>query len=449
MYGLMQNSTNGEIVPDYTSLRSCEAWTYDEHAFGHTAADEWNLVCEDTWKRFGRRIVAIFSTICLCASAFALTFSSSLNFFLVARIGLAFAISGLQVACFSLLAETIGPKFRIALNVCYGYGWIIGLLLLPGIVWLAQDWRKLLIVQAAIAAPLMFALPWLYESPRWLVSVGKQAEAVDVIRKIAHFNKKSLGDVEKEVEGLVKRKQNAMQGHQSNVSVIGLFKTKYLRRNTLVVITVSFLSSIVYYGFSRTATTLGGNPYLNFGIAAGLECAGYTVSLATTKYFKRIPTMFSSYGFFSLTLLITAFTPREYIALRTTIRMAGWFVYTLGYTTQFVFLNEMFPTVARSGGFGLCSTIGRLGATLEPWINVFLMSWGEKIILILYSAMLFVISASMILLPETLGSPLPDTLEEGELYSALKLSKKMKNASESKDIYNFVQAEDGELKNKI
>ncbi|KAL3175433.1 hypothetical protein MRX96_040185 [Rhipicephalus microplus] len=425
MYGLLQNSTNGEIVPDYTSLRSCEAWTYDEHAFGHTAADEWNLVCEDTWK------------------------SSSLNFFLVARIGLAFAISGLQVACFSLLAETIGPKFRIALNVCYGYGWIIGLLLLPGIVWLAQDWRKLLIVQAALAAPLMFALPWLYESPRWLVSVGKQAEAVDVIRKIAHFNKKQLGDVEKEVEGLVKRKQNAMQGHQSNVSVIGLFKTKYLRRNTLVVITVSFLSSIVYYGFSRTATTLGGNPYLNFGIAAGLECAGYTVSLATTKYLKRIPTMFSSYGFFSLTLLITAFTPREYIALRTTIRMAGWFVYTLGYTTQFVFLNEMFPTVARSGGFGLCSTIGRLGATLEPWINVFLMSWGEKIILILYSAMLFVISASMILLPETLGSPLPDTLEEGELYSALKLSKKMKNASESKDIYNFVQAEDGELKNKI
>ncbi|XP_075727187.1 organic anion transporter 3 isoform X2 [Rhipicephalus microplus] len=437
------------------------------------ASTDWNLVCEDTWKRslmqstymaclmlaillignisdrFGRRIVAIFSTICLCASAFALTFSSSLNFFLVARIGLAFAISGLQVACFSLLAETIGPKFRIALNVCYGYGWIIGLLLLPGIVWLAQDWRKLLIVQAAIAAPLMFALPWLYESPRWLVSVGKQAEAVDVIRKIAHFNKKQLGDVEKEVEGLVKRKQNAMQGHQSNVSVIGLFKTKYLRRNTLVVITVSFLSSIVYYGFSRTATTLGGNPYLNFGIAAGLECAGYTVSLATTKYLKRVPTMFSSYGFFSLTLLITAFTPREYIALRTTIRMAGWFVYTLGYTTQFVFLNEMFPTVARSGGFGLCSTIGRLGATLEPWINVFLMSWGEKIILILYSAMLFVISASMILLPETLGSPLPDTLEEGELYSALKLSKKMKNASESKDIYNFVQAEDGELKNKI
>uniref|UniRef100_A0A131YYD2 MFS transporter, OCT family, solute carrier family 22 (Organic cation transporter), member 4/5 n=1 Tax=Rhipicephalus appendiculatus TaxID=34631 RepID=A0A131YYD2_RHIAP len=473
MYGLLQNSTTGEILPDYTSLKSCDAWTYDEHVFGHTATDEWNLVCKDTWKRslmqstymgffmlaillignvsdrFGRRIVAVFSSICLCASAFALTFSSSLNFFLVARIGLAFAISGLQVACFSLLAETIGPKFRIALNVCYGYGWIIGLLVLPGVVWLAQDWRKLLIVQAAFSVPLLFALPWLYESPRWLVSVGKQEEAVKAIRKIAHFNKKQLGDVEKEVEGLMKRKQNDMQAHQSNVSVIGLFKTKYLRRNTLVMITTAFMSSIVYYGFSRTATTLGGNPYLNFGIAAGLECAGYTLSLATTKYLKRIPTMFLSYGFFGLTLLITAFTPREYLALRTTIRMVGWFTYTLGYTTQFVFQNEMFPTVARSGGFGLCSTIGRLGATLEPWINVFLMWWGEKVILILYSAMVFVISAAMILLPETLGSPLPDTLEEGELYSALKLSKKMKNASKSKDLYTVVQAEDRELENKI
>ncbi|XP_075727196.1 organic cation transporter protein isoform X2 [Rhipicephalus microplus] len=473
MYGLLQNSTNGEIVPDYTSLKSCEVWTYDEHVFGHTMTDEWNLVCENTWKRsliqstymaclmlgilvignvsdrFGRRIVSLFSTVCLCASSFALTFSSSLIFFLVGRVGVAVAISGLQVACFSLLAETIGPKFRIALNVCYGYGWISGLLLLPGIVWLAQDWRKLLIVQAAFAAPLLCALPWLYESPRWLVSVGKQAEAVEAIRKIACFNKKQLQDVEKEVDSLMKRKQNAMQGHQSNVSVIGLFKTKYLRRNTLVLVTVSFLSYIVYYGFARTSTTLGGNPYLNFGIAAGLECAGYTVSLVTTKYLRRIPTMVSSYGFFSLTLLITAFTPREYMAVRTTIRMTGWFTYTLGYTTQFVFINEMFPTVARSGGFGLCTTVGRLGAAVEPWINVFLMSWGEKSILILYSAMLFIISAAMILLPETLGSPLPDTLEEGELYSALKLSKKMKTARRNRDSYNVVETEDREAENKI
>ncbi|KAL1433533.1 hypothetical protein MTO96_012369 [Rhipicephalus appendiculatus] len=240
-----------------------------------------------------------------------------------------------------------------------------------------------------------------------------------------------------------------MQAHQSNVSVIGLFKTKYLRRNTLVMITTSFLSFIVYYGSSRTATTLGGSPYLNFAIAAGLEGAGYTLSLATTKYLKRIPTMFLSYGFFGLALLITAFTPREYLASRTTIRMAGWFTYTIGHTTQFVLINEVFPTVARSGGFGLCFTMARLGATFEPWINVFLVSWGEKNVLILYAAIVFVMSAAMILLPETLGSPLPDTLKEGELYSALKLSKKMKNASKSTDSYNVVHAKDGELENKI
>lgn len=473
MYGFLHNSTSGELIPDNTSVKGCDAWTYDEHVFGHTVTDEWNLVCENTWKRsliqstymaclmlgilvignvsdrFGRRIVAVLSTICLCASSFALTFSSSLNLFLVARVGVAVAISGLQVACFSLLAETIGPKFRIALNVCYGYGWITGILLLPLIVWLAQDWRKLLIVQASFAMPLLLAIPWLYESPRWLVSMGKQAEACEAIRKIARFNKRQLRDVEKEVDSLMKRKQNATQGHQSNVSVFGLFKTKYLRRNTLVLVTVSFLSYIVYYGYARTATTLGGNPYLNFGIAAGLECAGYTVSLVTTKYLKRIPTMISSYAFFSLTLLITAFTPREYLALRMTVRMAGWFTYTLGYTTQFVFINEMFPTVARSGGFGLCTTVGRLGAALEPWINVVFMSWGEKSVLILYSAMLFIISSAMILLPETFGSPLPDTLEEGELYSALKLSKKMKAARRNTDSYNVVEAEDHEEENKI
>ncbi|KAL3240911.1 hypothetical protein MRX96_021703 [Rhipicephalus microplus] len=330
--------------------------------------DEWNLVCENTWKRS-----LIQSTYMACLMLGILVIGNvSDRFGTKDRLALQHRLLVRFVICTYLQFKSypsfwseelvwpspyldsrwpasvcsqkpIGPKFRIALNVCYGYGWISGLLLLPGIVWLAQDWRKLLIVQAAFAAPLLCALPW-------LVSVGKQAEAVEAIRKIACFNKKQLQDVEKEVDSLMKRKQNAMQGHQSNVSVIGLFKTKYLRRNTLVLVTVSFLSYIVYYGFARTSTTLGGNPYLNFGIAAGLD----------------------------LTLLITAFTPREYMAVRTTIRMTGWFTYTLGYTTQFVFINEMFPTVARSGGFGLCTTVGRLGAAVEPWINVFLMSWGGE-----------------------------------------------------------------------
>ncbi|XP_077493387.1 organic cation transporter protein-like [Amblyomma americanum] len=472
MYDVLHNATSGELVPDNTSIKSCESWTYDEHIFGHTATDEWNLVCGNTWKRslvqssymaclmlgilvignisdrFGRRIVAVGSTILLCVSATAMTFSGSLNLFLTTRVGVAFAISGLQVACFSLLAETIGPKFRIALNVCYGYGWIIGVLLLPGIVWLAQDWRTLIIVKACFAAPLIVALPWLYESPRWLVSMGKQAEACEAIRKIARFNRRHVRDVEKEVETLTKTKQNAMQSHKGNISVFGLFKTKYLRRNTIVLITCSFLSYIVYYGYARTATTLGGNPYMNFAIAASLECFGYTASLVTTKYLKRMPIMISSYGFFSVTLLITAFTPKEYLALRTTIRMAGWFTYTLGYTTQFIFMNEMFPTVARSGGFGLCTTVGRLGAAIEPWINVFLISWGEQTVLILYSAMLFVITLALMLLPETFGSPLPDTLEEGELYSALKLSKKKKAEKRNTDAYNTVETEERDEDNK-
>lgn len=128
--------------------------------------------------------------------------------------------------------------------------------------------------------------------------------------------------------------------------------------------------------------------------------------------------------------------------------MTGWFTYTLGYTTQFIFINEMFPTVARSSGFGLCTTVGRLGATVEPWINVFMMAWGERNVLILYSAMLLFISAAMMLLPETFGSPLPDTLEEGELYSALKLSKKKKAEAKDAQAYNAVPTQDCEVEAK-
>uniref|UniRef100_A0A0K8RGT8 Putative synaptic vesicle transporter svop n=1 Tax=Ixodes ricinus TaxID=34613 RepID=A0A0K8RGT8_IXORI len=175
------------------------------------------------------------------------------------------------------------------------------------------------------------------------------------------------------------------------------------------------------------------------------------MSLGTTKYLKRIPIMAGSYGFFGVTLVATAFTPKALSTLRITIRMMGWLVYTLGYTTQFIYINEVNPTVARSGAFGLCTTFGRLGATLEPWIYIATQSWGNTLVLIIYSVMILAIAALVTLLPETFGSVLTDTLEEGERYSETKLSKKksVQDHVEHLEAYKKVATEDGEAEIRV
>ncbi|KAG0444271.1 hypothetical protein HPB47_013982 [Ixodes persulcatus] len=328
MYDVPLNGTTG--VDNATTIL-CNSWIYDEHAFGHSVSNEWDLVCERKWQkslvqssymgclmlgviiignlsdRYGRRIVAVWSSILLALSSVACVFSNSFYFFLAARVGIAFGISGLQVASFSLLAETIGPKSRIALNICYGYGWIAGILLLPGIVWLVEDWRKLYIVNSVLGVSILVMLPWLYESPRWLLSTGQKTKACQSIKKIAKFNRRGPQDIEKEVERLMETKVGVLRG---KVSTAELFKTKYLRRNTILLTSCSFFSYIVYYGFARSSTTLGGNPFITFAITAAIETVGYTMSLGTTKYLKRIPIMAGSYGFFGVTLVATALTPK-------------------------------------------------------------------------------------------------------------------------------------------
>ncbi|CAN7938095.1 unnamed protein product [Ixodes hexagonus] len=483
MYDVPLNGTSyGEEVGNVTTV-PCESWAYEEHVFGHSISNEWDLVCDRQWQkslvqssymaclmvgvilignlsdRYGRRIVILWSSMCLGTFSVACVFSNSFYFFLATRVGIAFGISGLQVACFTLLAETIGPRSRIALNICYGYGWILGILLLPGIVWLVGDWRKLQITNAVFVLSTLVMLPWVYESPRWLLSTGQTTKACESIKKIASFNRRATQDIEKEVERLMEHKVGIDKSVRVKVSTIELFKTKYLRRNTILLFSGSFFSYIVYYGSARSSTTLGGNPFFNFAISAVVEFVGYTISLATTKYVKRVPIMAVSYGFFGnvvrtcMSFFYVLFShSSDLSAVRITIRMMGWLLYTLGFTTQFVYINEVFPTVARSGAFGLCTTVGRLGATLEPWIYIVMLSWGDKVVLIIYSAMILGIAALVTLLPETFGSVLSDTLEEGERFSESKLSKRKRHVQDHAgylEAYKKVPTEEGEAEIKF
>uniref|UniRef100_A0A2R5L7W7 Putative synaptic vesicle transporter svop n=1 Tax=Ornithodoros turicata TaxID=34597 RepID=A0A2R5L7W7_9ACAR len=467
MYHKYYNQT-GHVLVDNDTLVACDAWTYAEHPFGNTLTTEWNLVCDRKWMRslvqsvymaflmigvliygiisdrWGRRRTMFICAPLLCVSAIATVFSPNLYYFLVSRIGIGLGISGLQVGAFSLLAETIGPKHRIALNICYGYGWSAGMLLLPGIVWLVQDWRKVMMVSAALSIPIVLFLPWVYESPRLLLTTGDREAAVKTIKKIARFNKRNCDELEKNVELLIEERKMGCATNKQSISILGLFQSPMLRRNSLMLVACSFMSYIVYYGFAKSSTTIGGNPYVSYTMSSLLEVIGYTISLATTKYFRRRITIVVSYLLFGATLLWMALTAKENLGLRITLMVAGRLFFTIAFTTKFVFLNELFPTVARSGGFGLSTTVGRLGATFEPWIRNALSSLGEAFVLAAYCVMILTISVICMMFPETFERELPDTLEEGEKMCRKRVSSKetVRSEMELRDTTGQLTAED-------
>lgn len=73
----------------------------------------------------------------------------------------------------------------------------------------------------------------------------------------------------------------------------------------------------------------------------------------------------------------------------------------------------MLPTLIRSGGVGTFSTFSRFGALLAPFVPL-LKVFFDFLPLLLFGVVAFVAGLLAILLPETLGIKLPDTIEEAE-----------------------------------
>lgn len=74
---------------------------------------------------------------------------------------------------------------------------------------------------------------------------------------------------------------------------------------------------------------------------------------------------------------------------------------------------EMLPTLIRSGGVGTFSTFSRFGALLAPFVPL-LKRISSILPLLVFGAFAFAAGVLSMLLPETLGTKLPDTIEEAE-----------------------------------
>lgn len=79
----------------------------------------------------------------------------------------------------------------------------------------------------------------------------------------------------------------------------------------------------------------------------------------------------------------------------------------------FIIPAEMLPTLIRSGGVGTFSTFSRFGALLAPFVPL-LKRYFSFLPLLTFGTFAFISGILAIILPETIGQKLPDTIEEAE-----------------------------------
>ncbi|KAG1925204.1 solute carrier family [Pimephales promelas] len=318
-------------IPEYpSSSNSCAGWEFSKEVFLSTIVTEWDLVCENATlnnigssiymfgllvgavlfgalaDKYGRRIIILTGLAVQAIFGVGVAFAPNFYIYVLLRFVVGMTVSAVIMNAFVLGTEWTGPKKRMLAGVITDYFFGFGYILLAGVAYLIRDWRKL---QLAISAPgflFVFYIWVLPKSARWLMANEKHEEALDLIRKAALINGKSLMDNDFE---LCQRAKNSEKMQDlRKYTVIDLVRTPRMRKQSLILFYLWFVNVLVYYGLSLNISDFGMNIYLTQMIFGLVEMPARTITLFTLNRSRRISQLaFLAVG--GLACLLTIFIP--------------------------------------------------------------------------------------------------------------------------------------------
>ncbi|KAF4523819.1 hypothetical protein B566_EDAN008054 [Ephemera danica] len=173
-----------------------------------------------------------------------------------------------------------------------------------------------------------------------------------------------------------------------------------------------------YFGLSFNTGSLAGNPYINFVICGMVEFPGYLIVLFTVNRVGRKPVQSTALLVTGLSLLLTIAVPQgktfsllNWPMISNTLAMFGKMAITASCGVAYVISAEIFPTCVRNAGLGVASMMASIGGTLAPFLILLHLPF------VVLGSMASMAGLLAMLLPETLGRELPETLEDGEAFS--------------------------------
>ncbi|XP_071950755.1 organic cation transporter protein-like [Antedon mediterranea] len=144
----------------------------------------------------------------------------------------------------------------------------------------------------------------------------------------------------------------------------------------------------------------------NVNLPTYFHFSEHTVPL---DYFGRRRSLSATLLLGGVACLLTIFIPMG--IGRLTVAMVGKFGVTAAFGIIFFYTAELYPTNIRSVAVGICSTSGRIGAILSPYI-LHLSRYWAPLAMLTFSVLAISSGVLVLLLPETANRKLPDTMDE-------------------------------------
>ncbi|XP_064468212.1 solute carrier family 22 member 3-like isoform X1 [Ornithodoros turicata] len=425
---------------DNSSVVACTKWQYESSRHFGTIVEEWNLVCDRAWFVPATTVVYLFGTIvgfiisgilsdsigrmpvamvsCIAVIVFCISIGNAANIalYIVLRFFVASAVSALTLPLYVLLIEVVAVSNRGLYGIIIAGGYAAG----TASVHVAQSvnigWRLFQLLLMVPTTTLVLGLPWIQESPRWLISRWNLSKAENVVLTIGRINgtkpertmelwRSIRLDLEKEEE---------KYSEMLRVELLSVLLAPSLRRTNVILFYSWFTVSLTYYGIHvymmmNPSTTMMVTLLTFLPIAmltyCGMECLGRTRTLTCAMFLSTFSCLLDVFFRGDEGSAVSA-------ALTDTLEVLG---ITVAQTVVVLVIAEVNPTAVRTiavcCGF-VCSRSGMICAALAQHLWT-LPSVGPPV---LYGVFCLVAGILVTFVPETKAARLPEAVKKFNMF---------------------------------
>lgn len=480
----METSLNGTLLNNNTEgnniLIPCSSFTFDTQTYGLTLTSEYGLICDRNYlpsvsqalyvlgylvasivaghcaDRYGRLPVLWISVFGEIISGISSAFAFSFTHFMISRLSLGFFVYAKFMTAYTLVMEVAGSKERSIFGPLTRMGRSLGIIAITIVAYYIRNFRYL---QLSVTVPQILWIYWLTqipESPRWLICRGRIDEATKIVEEAIEVNGIDLsdkgihGDVRYNLEKIYSRVQGSLpeennnnddndkdssqpnknkNNHkQNNKSFLDLFRTPIVRKNSIIMCFNWFVTVFIYYALSLNVQDLGGNLYLNNLISGLVEIPSIILCIYALKTSGRRTML--SVSMIALFMASTVSIPFFFVSFdgavptRVALAMMGKFAATIAFCINYLYSTEIYPTEIRQIGLGVNSAISRFGSMLSPFIKELNEYTHVSVSMGIFGFTSLVNAILVMMLPETRGVVIPDTIEQVECGQVIRVTDK-------------------------
>ncbi|XP_015679550.1 solute carrier family 22 member 17-like, partial [Protobothrops mucrosquamatus] len=340
----------------------------------------------------GRRSTFLLSLILGCPAGILAAFAASPSIFILGRCLWATMLGALQLALYITRLELCRPSQRLPVAMAGDLVQVGGQFLLLGLAWTCGSWR---VLQGVISAGMGVCLLYGASGLTCGSIIGASGLTCAKLDNACHLPA------------------------AAQISLRTLLTCRNIWKNILILGFTTFIAHAICHCYQQAWESMEDPrakfyfPFLLSAGSAGLGCL--FLCLTVGRYGRR--------GILLLTTTLTGIASLillglgEYLnnAARRTFSILGLFTSHAAGSLSVFFAAEVIPTVIRGKGLGIILALASLGGLSAPLLRV-REQHGSFLEHIVLASLNILALLCLLLLPETKRKPLPEGLQDGELY---------------------------------